>query len=676
MLFFASQLRSVFSPQRSIDRPLPPPFFRREPPRLASPFSSRHDVTDCRPTIKTKTTKTPTPTPTTIVSRAARLPAMTLCKFYQQGNCKFGNSCRFEHPGRGQTNRFGALSAGANGGSQSDRLFEKYNISIDVLTKDLTTDRPQWILSAYAPGKDAPDQLFGGYPREQSFEEMRLHHLTGKASGNEQQALSQAQELYQNAQQQIDTALRNVQEAARFVAEGESRHPNRHDVCREATQGAPFGEFLVGKRPRPSENAFDSAGGSSSSTFGQPSQPSSAFGQPSALGQRPNPFGAPAFGQTAQPAGSTFGQPSSGASAFAQPSSGGSAFGQTSQPGSAFGQPSALGAKPNPFGTPTFGQPAQPGAQANSFGQSSQPNAQGSAFGQPSQLGPKPNPFASGAAATTNSSPFASLGGNNSNAAPAANPFGAPNPNQTNNAPAASPFGGVNSNQTSAAPNPFASNNATQNNITSPFGQPAQSAGPFGQAATPASNPFGSAQQQPAQEANNPFGQKPQPATNGTFGQPANPFAQNSSNASNSMSQQPAASRPNPFGAQTGQPAAASNPAASTASANPYPPGSSRQHPPLDSYSARGMDGRLTAFKGKPVAYRNGLPGNRTFDGTWTRIWFPNGPPAYCKDTELPIEEYNETTKAQWQAFAQSGVFADGIMPDLPPPRECTVWDF
>lgn len=66
----------------------------------------------------------------------------------------------------------------------------KYSISPDVIEKDLTTEAPQWILSAYAPGRDAPEQLFGGYPREQSFEELRLHYMIGKASGNEQQAVS------------------------------------------------------------------------------------------------------------------------------------------------------------------------------------------------------------------------------------------------------------------------------------------------------------------------------------------------------------------------------------------------------------------------------------------------------------------------------------------------------
>lgn len=75
-------------------------------------------------------------------------------------------------------------------GTGIDDAADKYNITTDTIEKDLTNEVPQWILSAYAPGRDAPGQLFGGYPREQSFEELRLHFMMGKASGNEQQAVS------------------------------------------------------------------------------------------------------------------------------------------------------------------------------------------------------------------------------------------------------------------------------------------------------------------------------------------------------------------------------------------------------------------------------------------------------------------------------------------------------
>ncbi|KAL7898181.1 hypothetical protein HDV63DRAFT_374930 [Trichoderma sp. SZMC 28014] len=574
---------------------------------------------------------------------------MALCRFFQQGYCKFGNSCRFEHvnPGSNRnqpsSNRFGSLAG--NNSSGGDTTLSKYNITPDVIEKDLTTEAPQWILSAYAPGRDAPDQLFGGYPREQSFEELRLHYMVGKASGNEQQALNEAQQLWQNAKQQMENAARNPSEAAQFIVGGENRHPNRHDICKEGTQGAPFGEFLVGKRPNPAANAF---GGNTSMTT-----TTSSFGQPSALGQASNPFGAPS-----QP---TFGQPSQPTSAFGQPTQTTSTFGQPSQPTSAFGQPSMLGAKPSPFGAPAFGQAPQPNTQSNPFGQPQPQQTQGSAFGQTSQLGQKPNPF--GASTTAAPSGFASAG---NNATPAANPFGGSSVSQ----------GGTTS-------SPFGSNPTNQpNNAPNPFGQPATSSA-FGKPSAPAANPFGAAPQGPASNATNPFGQ-PASQQQSPFGAPTNQNSGTSfgqSNASSFGQQQPnanpfgqpqtngAPSQPNPFGAnQQPQAAAGGN--------NPYPPTSKRQHPPVESYSSKSMDGRLAQFKGKPVTYKDGQPGIKEFNGTWTRIWFPNGPPGYNRDTELALEDYNETVKAQWNTFGQTGTFADGLMPELPPPRVCTRWDF
>ncbi|CAH0026291.1 unnamed protein product [Clonostachys rhizophaga] len=569
-----------------------------------------------------------------------------------------GDGCRFEHPSGGNRNQTSNRFGGGGNVSGNQNALDKYKISVETIEADLTTDTPQWILSAYAPGKDPPEQLFGGFPREQSFEEMRFHFYQARAAGNEQQALNQAQELYQTAQQQNQNALRNIRDAMNFIVQGENRHPNRHDLCNQGTQGQPFGEFLVGKRPKTTiaeaaaANPFSSNNSNTPSAFGGGAATgSSAFGQPSTLGQRPSAFGAPAFGQPSQPTStfgqsaqpssggsafgqpsqpsSTFGQPSQPSSAFGQSSQPSSAFGQPSQPASAFGQPSALGAKPSPFGAPSFGQP-------------SQPNAQGSAFGQPSQLGQKPNPFS-----TATPSPF----GSNTNNAPAANPFGGGGSNQNNTATNA--FGGSGNNQAQSNPSPFGQ--PSQNNTQgSAFGQPSA----LGQKP----NPFAAAQP-PAQDGNSPFGAKPaapsgfsqKPQENNPFAQPANAGAA------------PA----NPFGTHQPQQNVETGP-----QANPYPSDSTRQHPPLDSYASKGMDGRLTMFKGKPVTYKDGLPGIRQFDGTWQRIWFPNGPPSFYKDTALPLEKSDDKTKAQWAAFAQSGNFADGVMPALPPPRDCTLWNF
>ena len=76
------------------------------------------------------------------------------------------------------------------------------------------------------------------------------------------------------------------------------------------------------------------------------------------------------------------------------------------------------------------------------------------------------------------------------------------------------------------------------------------------------------------------------------------------------------------------------------------------------------------------MTFKEDKPGAQDFGGKWTRIWFPEGPPAFNKDTALKAGDYDDTSKAQWTAFEKAGVFADGVMPGLPPPRECTRWDF
>jgi nucleoporin NUP42 len=70
-----------------------------------------------------------------------------------------------------------------------------YAITTELIRRDLTAERPQWILSCYGPGKDAPEQLFGGPLRELSPEEMRLHYLNGAKAGNERGAVSRGQTM-------------------------------------------------------------------------------------------------------------------------------------------------------------------------------------------------------------------------------------------------------------------------------------------------------------------------------------------------------------------------------------------------------------------------------------------------------------------------------------------------
>uniref|UniRef100_L2FHE6 Ccch zinc finger domain protein n=1 Tax=Colletotrichum fructicola (strain Nara gc5) TaxID=1213859 RepID=L2FHE6_COLFN len=632
---------------------------------------------------------------------------MVVCKFYEQGNCS--------------------------------RVALPYMLSKETIEKDLTSEQPQWILSAYGPGRDAPEQLFGGPMREQSFEEMRLHHVIATASGNPQQALNQAQELYQQAQQQMKTAVGNLDGAIQFLISAEQKHPNRVDICKQGTlPGGTTGEFAVGKRATGSlgqANPFGSgassgasanpfsSGGQQSSAFGSgASTTGSAFGQASALGQKPNPFGggaaAPAFGQPSQPtsafgqASSTpaFGQPSQPTSAFgsgAQSST--PAFGQPSQPSSAFGQPSALGGgtsafgqasalgqKPNPFGsggafgqpaqssgttTSAFGQPSQPAASGSAFGQPSQPGVSGSAFGQPSQPGASGSAFGQPSALGGGGSAFgqASALGQKANPFGGGGAFGSASGSTTNakcDSKCESFWGSIAANAKRIWPAISARSGgqslwSTIPNLSTGGCQPvrtniADAGGLF-------SNPFGAKQVAPASGGMDAQPTQPKSA----FGQPSQPQA-----AANPFGQaKPAFGQPtglggaaqaNPFGTQPAAPAA--QPQAAPGN-GPYPPGSSKQHPPVSSYSSKGMDGRLSMFKGKPVVYQNNLPGVRALDGGWKRVWFPDGPPNYNKDTELPDEAYDEKSKLQWQAFTQKGQFEGGLMPELPPKREFCLWD-
>lgn len=107
-------------------------------------------------------------------------------------------NCKFDHPGANNQNAnpFSVLSGGNNNGggggfakTNSGYGTNTYSLNPETIVKDLTEERPQWILSAYGPGRDAPEQLWGA-PVEQSFEEMRLHFELGAAAGNPQGAVS------------------------------------------------------------------------------------------------------------------------------------------------------------------------------------------------------------------------------------------------------------------------------------------------------------------------------------------------------------------------------------------------------------------------------------------------------------------------------------------------------
>ena len=351
--------------------------------------------------------------------------------------------------------------------------FDRYKLDKDKIRKDLTEDLPRYILSAYGPEKELPIQLFGGYPREQSFEELRLRHYELAFQGNQQQAIQEAQSWFTSAQQQIQTALNDLEGAIKYMINGENEHPNRIDVCQgkgaasTQTQGqGPFQQATSAFGQSTSNPGFgkpSSLGQPQSTTsqvpaFGQPtqfgrpssniSQPASSFGSSTALG-RP-------FGQSVNPT-SAFGQPTTTASSFGQPSAltafgQGSPFGQQSVAPSVPGLPSSLGSNQQTVSgfqksTNVFGQPSAP-AQTGSFGQPSKGFA---------------NPFGQQLAPSTSS------------------PFGQ---------------------STSVVANPFAKPAAVQ--APGPFSQPSNSSSTSGQQPPQSSNVFGQPSNAPGKGSSQP----------------------------------------------------------------------------------------------------------------------------------------------------------------------------
>lgn len=88
------------------------------------------------------------------------------------------------------------------------------------------------------------------------------------------------------------------------------------------------------------------------------------------------------------------------------------------------------------------------------------------------------------------------------------------------------------------------------------------------------------------------------------------------------------------------------------------------------------MGAKLIRFNNQPVMYKDDVPGLRKPDGSWSKIWFPNGPPAYYRDTEpLDPAAYTDEVKKAYADMHANGRFL-GAMPEVAPMREDCVWNF
>lgn len=233
---------------------------------------------------------------------------------------------------------------------------------------------------------------------------MRYRHYQLAASGNQQQAVQEAQELLNNAERQVWTVLNDINGAIQYVIDGEKQHPNRLDIVQGALPQQP--QLQGNNYPNSTSGQISAFGNKSSgaslprpsTSFGQPSAPAFSFGQPSALGPPKSVFGQPTstFGQPAglsQPGGGILGQAPSSVPTFAQQIE-----------NSPFGQVRG--------GFPVAGTTVSGPQQANPFGQAAPPQSSNPFGQQPSIGNPPVNSF--GQSASANPNPFG-LAGNAQN---------------------------------------------------------------------------------------------------------------------------------------------------------------------------------------------------------------------------------------------------------------------
>ncbi|KAL9581671.1 MAG: hypothetical protein Q9212_003760 [Teloschistes hypoglaucus] len=506
-----------------------------------------------------------------------------------------------------------------------------------LLSNDLTSDRPLYILSAYGPGKDAPEQLFGGQPREQSFEELRFRHYELAAAGNEAEAIQEAQLLYSNAEKQIEAALSDLDGAIKYINDAAKKHPNRIDIC-SATGGRSTPPQQLSGEPLIRNAGFGGDSGFAKPAFGQATKPASTFGQTS-FGQAAAPT--PAFGQLSAPASSfgqrAFGQPSAPTSAFGQP-----AFGQTAAPAPAFGQSTSLNQN-----APVFGQPSK-STSAPAFGRTFTPLS----FGQAQQTA---NPSVQ----QLSQQPPQQTGPGLQN-----NPFGQ---GSTSGPQAAGPFG---QQQISAPSNAFS------------FTNPAKPSLAFGQSSMTPGNPVA---QPTAPQSSSSFGQNSNPQFPSIFGQPSNSHPASNVFGNNNPTRDTSTSQPtgSAFGQPTAQlPAANLGISAQNAMGAAQPSMTTSNHgATITRTFGPGNPGtrRLLSWDGKKVTYIDDEPCIRNAaDGGWQRIWFPEGPPTLTEKTQEYPEGYahDAAARANMEHFLQHGVGSDGLIPEMPPPRNMISWDF
>ncbi|XP_075980071.1 uncharacterized protein LOC142979168 [Anticarsia gemmatalis] len=327
---------------------------------------------------------------------------MVVCKFFQQGNCRFGQNCRFEHIYGSKYSYHAspqqqAAPAQAPSGCTDEQLVNQVQADVQSALRG-----GQWILSCYSPFKEKP--IFPGIS-DLSPEEARLFIYEAKNNNNIEQAVTYMNNLFKETRQKYEQLLQpniNIIKILRSLYKGELvaspfsnaaqntfsgasdpassifrsavQNPQQNTAASIFSQGQ---QSIFNTQPDPAKDLFAKA--ASSNIFGQ-NQSSNAFAQNQDASAQS--IFATAVQNTKQTDASSIFSSANQSIFGAQPVKDASPFSQN-QNSSPFGQ------APNssPFGQAPSSSPFGPPQNSSPFGQppSTSPFAQSqnsSPFGQ------------------------------------------------------------------------------------------------------------------------------------------------------------------------------------------------------------------------------------------------------------------------------------------------------
>ncbi|XP_072751534.1 uncharacterized protein [Anoplolepis gracilipes] len=318
---------------------------------------------------------------------------MVICKYYRQGNCHYGQYCRFEH-----INNFGNTKTEHN----------EDDIAVTVAKEVLLAERGgQWLLSCFGPFRDRP--IIPGMD-DLSPEEVRCEIYEAQKNGMVEQAKLHFQQLCQDMKAKREALKNPTRETIAMLKKilGSSQKAP-HLSLNSASTNNVFGNKTFGVQNNPFGGGGFTSSNNTSSLFGKSNNNSAPmFGGSATFGNNLGGFGTATstnsfFGGTTntstsfnsvQNSTSTFGAPQnnsifggSSQTVFGQSNN---VFGTTSQLGNAssaslFNNPMTSQANASLFGGATtttsnlFGGSSSSGLQANSvFGAST--TSSGSSF--------------------------------------------------------------------------------------------------------------------------------------------------------------------------------------------------------------------------------------------------------------------------------------------------------